>query len=67
MNMSCIYIRTLYTFLEEVFQEGINEGMHIPLVDLRIQYQTIKHEVEAAFARVLESMQLFLGPELQAI
>src|SRR6202035_2392060 len=40
--------------------------MHIPLVDLRIQYQTIKHEVEAAFARVLESMQLFLGPELQA-
>jgi dTDP-4-amino-4,6-dideoxygalactose transaminase len=37
--------------------------MQIPLVDLRAQYQTIKHEVLAAFEDVLEHMQLFLGPD----
>ena len=37
--------------------------MQIPLVDLRIQYQKIKHEVQAAFEDVLEHMQLFLGPQ----
>ncbi len=31
--------------------------MHIPLVDLRAQYQTIKHEVMTAFDDVLEHMQ----------
>ena len=40
--------------------------MKIPLVDLRAQYQTIKHEVNAAFEDVLENMQLFLGPHSQA-
>ncbi len=40
--------------------------MPIPLVDLRSQYQTIKHEVTAAFEDVLENMQLFLGPQVQA-
>ncbi len=40
--------------------------MHIPLVDLRAQYQTIKHEVMTAFEDVLENMQLFLGPQVQA-
>src|SRR2546429_2428518 len=39
--------------------------MHIPLVDLRAQYQTIKHEVMASFEDVLEKMQLFLGPQCQ--
>ena len=39
--------------------------MRIPLVDLRSQYQTIKHEVAAAFEEVLENMQLFLGPQVQ--
>src|SRR5205809_853718 len=39
--------------------------MHIPLVDLRAQYQTIKHEVMASFEDVLENMQLFLGPQCQ--
>lgn len=39
--------------------------MKIPLVDLRAQYQTIKHEVNAAFEDVLEHMQLFLGPHSQ--
>src|SRR6266702_3713529 len=36
--------------------------MQIPLVDLQAQYQTIKHEVLAAFEDVLDHMQLFLGP-----
>lgn len=40
--------------------------MHIPLVDLRAQYWTIKQEVLAALADVLEDMQLFLGPQSQA-
>src|SRR5207302_8173382 len=39
--------------------------MHIPLVDLRAQYQTIKHGVMASFEDVLENMQLFLGPQCQ--
>ncbi|MDQ2714716.1 MAG: aminotransferase class I/II-fold pyridoxal phosphate-dependent enzyme, partial [Chloroflexota bacterium] len=38
----------------------------IPLVDLRMQYQTMKHEVMAAIEGVLEDMQLFLGPQAQA-
>jgi dTDP-4-amino-4,6-dideoxygalactose transaminase len=40
--------------------------MQIPLVDLRAQYQTIKSEVLAAVEGVLESMQLFLGPQTRA-
>ena len=40
--------------------------MHIPLVDLRIQYQTIKQEVMTAIEDVLENMQLFLGPMCQS-
>src|SRR5215472_16747037 len=37
--------------------------MAIPLVDLKAQYQSIKHEVLPAIERVLESMSLYLGPE----
>src|SRR5436305_1082326 len=39
---------------------------HIPLVDLHAQYQSIKKDVLKAFEDVLESMQLFLGPQSQA-
>src|SRR5574337_2014731 len=39
---------------------------HIPLVDLRAQYQTIKHEILASIEEVLDHMQLFLGPQCQA-
>ena len=38
----------------------------IPLVDLRAQYQEIKHEVEAAIHRVLKSSRYVLGPEVEA-
>src|SRR5215470_350335 len=40
--------------------------MQIPLVDLRAQYQTIKHEVLPAIEGVLDGMQLYLGPQLAA-
>jgi dTDP-4-amino-4,6-dideoxygalactose transaminase len=40
--------------------------MQISLVDLHAQYLTIKHEIMAAFEDVLEGMDLFLGPQLQA-
>ncbi len=40
--------------------------MQIPLVDLGSQYRTIKPEIMSAFEEVLENMQLFLGPQLQA-
>ena len=40
--------------------------MQIPLVDLRAQYRTIKHEVLAAVEEVFDSMHLFLGPHMQA-
>ena len=37
--------------------------MNIPLVDLHIQYKSIKAEVLTAIEDVLEGMQLFLGPQ----
>src|SRR5690349_23737552 len=40
--------------------------MTIPLVDLKAQYQTIKHEVLPAIERVLDDMSLYLGPEQMA-
>ena len=38
----------------------------IPLVDLRRQYLAIKSDIDAAVARVLESGQFVLGPEVEA-
>ena len=38
----------------------------IPLVDLRRQYASIKREIDEALARVLESGQFALGPEVAA-
>ncbi|HLY29714.1 MAG TPA: DegT/DnrJ/EryC1/StrS family aminotransferase [Ktedonobacterales bacterium] len=35
----------------------------VPLVDLKAQYQTIKHEILPAIERVLDGMALYLGPE----
>jgi dTDP-4-amino-4,6-dideoxygalactose transaminase len=40
--------------------------MYIPLVDLKAQYETIKHDVKTAIEDVLEHMHLFLGPHSQA-
>ena len=38
----------------------------VPYLDLKAQYQSIKHEIDAALARVLESCQFVLGPEVAA-
>jgi dTDP-4-amino-4,6-dideoxygalactose transaminase len=40
--------------------------VHIPLVDLKRQYQGIKEEVLAEIGQTLEGMQLFLGKNVQA-
>jgi len=41
--------------------------MQIPLVDLRRQYRGIREEVLAEIAKSLDSMQLFLGPNVQTL
>lgn len=39
---------------------------HIPFVDLKAQYLPIKDEIRRAWDEVLDSMQLFLGPNVKA-
>lgn len=41
-------------------------SLRVPLVDLRAQYLTLKPEIMAVFEEVLDSMHLFLGPQLHA-
>ncbi len=40
--------------------------MNIPILDLKRQYQSIKAEIDRAIARVIESGQFILGPEVEA-
>ncbi len=40
--------------------------MTIPILDLKRQYQSIKAEIDSAIARVIESGQFILGPEVEA-
>lgn len=39
--------------------------MQVPLLDLKAQYSTIKGEVEAAIAEVMESQHFILGPKVE--
>jgi dTDP-4-amino-4,6-dideoxygalactose transaminase len=39
--------------------------MNVPLLDLKAQYSTIKAEVEAAIAEVMESQHFILGPKVE--
>ncbi len=41
-------------------------SLRVPLVDLHVQYIALKPEIMAAFEEVLDSMHLFLGPQLHA-
>lgn len=41
-------------------------SLRVPLVDLRAQYLALKPEIMAAFEQILDGMQLFLGPYVQA-
>ena len=38
----------------------------VPYLDLKAQYRSIKPEIDAAIASVLESCQFALGPEVAA-
>ncbi len=40
--------------------------MKIPLVDLKVQYNSIKEEIDAAIHRVIQQEQFILGPEVEA-
>ena len=39
--------------------------MKVPLLDLKAQYGTIKAEIEAVVAEVMESQSFILGPQVQ--
>src|SRR6266481_5012704 len=39
--------------------------MQVPLLDLKAQYSTIRAEVEAAIAEVMESQHFILGPKVE--
>jgi dTDP-4-amino-4,6-dideoxygalactose transaminase len=41
--------------------------MHVPLLDLKEQYATIREEIRAAIDRVCESQQFILGAEVSAL
>jgi len=41
--------------------------LNIPLVDLKAQYQPLKEDILARVAEILDSMRLFLGPNVQAL
>jgi dTDP-4-amino-4,6-dideoxygalactose transaminase len=41
-------------------------NIKVPYLDLKAQYRSIKPEIDAAIARVLESCQFVLGPEVAA-
>jgi dTDP-4-amino-4,6-dideoxygalactose transaminase len=40
--------------------------MTVPFVDLRVQYLSIKDEIDGAIARVLDNTSFVLGPEVEA-
>lgn len=44
----------------------MKENMNIPLLDLRRGYEEIKEELRKEWARILETMELFNGPNLKA-
>jgi dTDP-4-amino-4,6-dideoxygalactose transaminase len=45
---------------------AMETSIQVPYLDLKTQYQSIKPEIDAAIARVLESSQFVLGAEVSA-
>jgi len=58
---------TFASRLRPEFQERIAMSeIKVPYFDLKSQYRSIRPEIEAALARVLDSAQFVLGPEVSA-
>jgi dTDP-4-amino-4,6-dideoxygalactose transaminase len=45
----------------------VSTNVHVPLLDLKAQYATIRDEIKEALDRVLESQRFILGPEVEAL
>ena len=45
----------------------MGQRVEVPLLDLRPQYEELRAEIGAALARVIESQQFILGPEVEAL
>ena len=41
--------------------------MKVPLLDLKVQYQTIRDEIKEAVDEVLESQHFILGPKVEEL
>jgi dTDP-4-amino-4,6-dideoxygalactose transaminase len=41
--------------------------MHVPLLDIRLQYQSLRAEIHAAIERVCDAQAFILGPEVRAL
>lgn len=41
--------------------------LNVPLLDLKTQYQSIKQDIDAAIAQVIDSQYFILGPEVTAL
>jgi dTDP-4-amino-4,6-dideoxygalactose transaminase len=45
----------------------VTRAVEVPLLDLKVQYRSIKAEVDEAIARVVEAQYFILGPEVAAL
>jgi dTDP-4-amino-4,6-dideoxygalactose transaminase len=43
------------------------ETVHVPALNLKAQYQTIRHEIEPVLQQILESQMFVLGPEVSSL
>ena len=41
--------------------------MHVPLLDLKLQYATIQHEIEPVLLHLMSSQSLILGKEVEKL
>jgi dTDP-4-amino-4,6-dideoxygalactose transaminase len=56
------------TLMSKPFAPDANQtrNLSVPFVDLKAQYQTIKPEIDAAIASVIENTNFILGPQVAA-
>src|SRR5262245_38810663 len=59
------YRRTWPKATKRTVSSKRNRSMNVPLLDLKAQYSTIKAEVDAAIAEVMESQHFILGPKVE--